>query len=290
MATKKRKAAARKQAGSDQAKPKALIQGASDPFFRGSDLEPVTTPARLLILIRELRNHFELRQRPTGTVQWGAKRPTRAELDADDHPEPPTARMTVDERVVAHLRTIPPEGEDARDVDHATGFATVHWECFPDRPVLIDVSQKPDDPHKVLKLLLDYVKRKMAKAPAVPLRHPDDPNVHSGDFRSVRWFGTSYSFTKNQAACVKVLWAAWEAGTPELDGLTVVVRAEVSQARLIDVFRSKGKPQPAWGTMIVKGKTKGAYRLSEPAAVAVTRPTPEPRRKKSRKTPRKTHR
>jgi len=86
---------------------------------------------------------------------------------------------------------------------------------------------------------------------------------HSDDFRSVVWFGKSYTFTKNQAACVKVLWEAWKAGTPELDGLTVVAQADVSQTRLIDVFRSKGKAHVAWGTMIAQGQSKGAYRLSD---------------------------
>jgi hypothetical protein len=91
-----------------------------------------------------------------------------------------------------------------------------------------------------------------------------DPNVrHSDDFRSVVWSGTPYTFTRNQAACVKVLWEAWKAGTPELDGLTVVTQADVSQTRLIDVFRSKGKAHVAWGTMIMQGQSKGAYRLSD---------------------------
>jgi hypothetical protein len=90
------------------------------------------------------------------------------------------------------------------------------------------------------------------------------PNVvHSADFRSVVWSGTSYTFTKSQAACVGVLWAAWKAGTPELDGLTVVTQADVSQTRLIDVFRSKGRAHAAWGTMIMQGQSKGAYRLSD---------------------------
>ena len=117
----------------------------------------------------------------------------------------------------------------------------------------------------------------------------DDPNVrHSDDFRSVVWFGTSYTFTRNQAACVKVLWTAWKAGTPELEGLTVVTQADVSQTRLSDVFKAKGKMHLAWGTMIGQGRTKGAYRLSEPATVAKS--AVKPRRKESRKSPRKTPR
>jgi hypothetical protein len=113
-----------------------------------------------------------------------------------------------------------------------------------------------------------------------------DPNFrHSDDFRSVVWSGTPYTFTKTQAACVKVLWTTWKADTPELDGLTVVTQADVAQSRLIDVFRSKGKAHLAWGTMIVGGTSKGAYRLNDRLAAA----PPKARRKGSRKTTRKTH-
>jgi len=107
--------------------------------------------------------------------------------------------------------------------------------------------------------------------------------VASADYRSVKWFGTSYTFTKSQAACVKLLWEAWKADTPELNGLTVVADAKVDQCRLVDVFKSKGKMHPAWGTMIVPGGTKGTYRLNDDPAVV-----PKSRRKRSRKTPRKT--
>jgi len=105
------------------------------------------------------------------------------------------------------------------------------------------------------------------------------PARHSDDFRSIVWFGTSYTFTRSQAKCVELLWQAWEAGTPDMDGLTIVTDADVSQARLIDVFKSKGRMHPAWASMIVS-QAKGAYRLAKPAAVASEG--------HSRKTPRKT--
>ena len=45
------------------------------------------------------------------------------------------------------------------------------------------------------------------------------PNaVHSPDFRSVEWFGTSYTFSTSQAACVEVLWENWDRRTPEVGG------------------------------------------------------------------------
>jgi hypothetical protein len=82
------------------------------------------------------------------------------------------------------------------------------------------------------------------------------------DFRSVHWFGNNHSFTRTQAACVKVLWAAWENGTPELDQQTVLTAPEVDSEskRLADLF----KDHPAWGTMLVQGKTAGSYRLAPP--------------------------
>ena len=53
---------------------------------------------------------------------------------------------------------------------------------------------------------LDEAVKPAAKPPA---NQGDDPNFrHSDDFRSVVWRGAPYTFTKNQAACVKVLWTA----------------------------------------------------------------------------------
>ena len=82
---------------------------------------------------------------------------------------------------------------------------------------------------------------------------------HSEDYRSVKWYGKSYTFTVGQAGCVKCLWEAWESGTPELSQETVLEAAGVSTQRLSDAFRGN----VAWGKMIVKGSTKGSYRLQE---------------------------
>jgi hypothetical protein len=85
--------------------------------------------------------------------------------------------------------------------------------------------------------------------------------THSMDFRSVYWFGRKYTFSENQAACVKVLWEHWEKGTPEFGGKTLLTVAESDGERIDLVFRGN----PAWNTMIVKGETKGTRRLQEPA-------------------------
>lgn len=84
--------------------------------------------------------------------------------------------------------------------------------------------------------------------------------AHSADFRSVNWFGTLYTFTANQAACVKVWWEHWEQGTPEVGDDTVLEAADSSGKRINALFNDC----TAWGTMIVAGSTKGTHRLQEP--------------------------
>ncbi len=84
--------------------------------------------------------------------------------------------------------------------------------------------------------------------------------AHSPDFHSVRWFGTEYTFTNNQAPCVQALWEAWEKGTPELSGEYLLEKADACTSRLNLVFRNS----EAWGRLIVPGTRKGNYRLKEP--------------------------
>jgi hypothetical protein len=85
---------------------------------------------------------------------------------------------------------------------------------------------------------------------------------HSLDFRSVHWFGANFTFSPTQAACMKVLWQAWENGTPELGQATILEHPEVEaeSKRLVDVF----KGHPAWGTILTKGTTNGTFRLIKP--------------------------
>lgn len=86
------------------------------------------------------------------------------------------------------------------------------------------------------------------------------PARHGPDFRSVHWYGTDYSFTVMQAAVVAVLWESWKNGTPDVGNAKLLSLAGGSGDRLRDVF----KDHPAWGTIIVDGKTKGSTRLCEP--------------------------
>ena len=90
---------------------------------------------------------------------------------------------------------------------------------------------------------------------------PTSPRAtHSADFRSLAWNGWRFSFTTGQAACVEIMYKAWEQGAPEMAQQRILGNAGLASERLVDVFRQ----HDAWGTMIVRGETKGAYRLQEP--------------------------
>jgi hypothetical protein len=97
---------------------------------------------------------------------------------------------------------------------------------------------------------------------------PDNPSVttpavyHTPDFRSVRWFSATYHFTGNQAKIVEVLWDAWKNGASDVSGAYLLTAADAQTKRLDHVFANGG--HPAWGTMIVAGKTKATYRLNPP--------------------------
>lgn len=88
--------------------------------------------------------------------------------------------------------------------------------------------------------------------------------AHSPDFRSVRWYGTEYPFTPQQAEIVKVLWEAYECGTPDVDAVLLLSNDFTGKTgaakRVRDIFRNS----TAWRTMIVPGGSKGTYRLAPP--------------------------
>lgn len=126
-----------------------------------------------------------------------------------------------------------------------------------------------------------------AAAGAGPSAGPEHENVekmptspkcdHSADFTSVIWYGTMYTFTKMQAACVRVLWAEWEKGGLTLSEKTIgeAVESDNDRFRLLHVFRTKSRNtgkrtkkgqaamHPAWRTMIVPAG-KGIFKLAPP--------------------------
>jgi hypothetical protein len=104
----------------------------------------------------------------------------------------------------------------------------------------------------------EELSERQVSVPEVPVAEVS----HSDDFRSVRWYGNEYAFTTMQAACVQILWQAWQRGAPEMSQARILEDAGSASERLRDVF-DKGK-HGAWGTMIVPGR-KGAFRLGKPA-------------------------
>lgn len=82
---------------------------------------------------------------------------------------------------------------------------------------------------------------------------------HSEDYRSVRWDGTIYSFTPQQAAIVAILWAAWENGTPDVGQETLLQAIDSDSNRVQHLFRH----HPAWEVVITRGGTRGSFRLAD---------------------------
>jgi hypothetical protein len=96
------------------------------------DLDVVTTPAMLVILIEQLRKHFDGWRKPDG-------RPT-------------------DARVLAHLLAPKANINGVRDSDHAWGFPVVSWGDLPDG--WPDLS---GDPKNALRRLLAWAEGKVSK-------------------------------------------------------------------------------------------------------------------------------
>jgi hypothetical protein len=96
--------------------------------------------------------------------------------------------------------------------------------------------------------------------------------VFGPDFRSGNWYGIECAFTPTQAEMVSILVDAYESGAPDVDAEILIGKGAFTQERL----RAKGKKQsaakrvrdvfrynPAWGTVIVPGGTRGTYRLKK---------------------------
>lgn len=92
------------------------------------------------------------------------------------------------------------------------------------------------------------------------------PVAHSPDFRTVNWFGVVHHFTPTQARIVECLWSAWEQGTPALSYAYIktylAASCESECLRVRDLFRRGGRCHPAWGSMIVRGPTRGSLMLA----------------------------
>lgn len=81
---------------------------------------------------------------------------------------------------------------------------------------------------------------------------------HSVDFRSAIWDGQPYSFTPQQAQVVEMLLDAYLNGTPDLGQGYLLDRIGTTAGELRFTFRDNA----AWGTLVVNGGTRGAFRLA----------------------------
>ena len=97
---------------------------------------------------------------------------------------------------------------------------------------------------------------------------------HSADFTSFNWFGKEYRFARgNQAAAIRVLYEAYEAGEHSVHQETIreeIESAAESKFELRTVFRKRKSggngydKHEAWGTLIQPGDRKGTFRLMPP--------------------------
>lgn len=87
--------------------------------------------------------------------------------------------------------------------------------------------------------------------------------AHSKDFRSVNWFGTSFSFTVGQANVVARLWQAWQGKNKYVSETALCDASGGESKRVRDIFKQKNGQHPAWGSMIVKER-RDLYYLKPP--------------------------
>lgn len=100
------------------------------------------------------------------------------------------------------------------------------------------------------------------------LNDSQKPYRFGPQYRSVRWYEETYSFSDAQAKVVEILADAYEMQTPDVDATFLLQDKDTNSTasaarRLKELFRD-GPGKRAWGTMIVPGESRGTYRLKEP--------------------------
>lgn len=102
--------------------------------------------------------------------------------------------------------------------------------------------------------------------------HSEHPHArHDAQFRNVHWFGTDYTFSPQQARCIKVLWQYWMLDTPIIREQIVLEITGIVARSLKDVFAT-APGKLAWGKMIGDGDRRGTVRLIEPDFKPVDKP------------------
>ena len=80
---------------------------------------------------------------------------------------------------------------------------------------------------RTLARVIDDLYPQLRDAPLSAILARLHPARHSVDFREVRWFGRSYTFTPTQAVVVRILWAAWEHGTARVGAAAILEGADM---------------------------------------------------------------
>lgn len=103
----------------------------------------------------------------------------------------------------------------------------------------------------------------LARLVRLQASHPSPaPIAVSIDGRSARWFGQLLEFTPQQAAVTRLLWDAYQNGTPTIGGETILAHIEAgSGTRVQHIFDNSR--HPAWGTFIIAGGPRNSFRISE---------------------------
>jgi hypothetical protein len=86
----------------------------------------------------------------------------------------------------------------------------------------------------------------------------DEDFIHSDDYRSIKWRGEDYTLTDRQAQTIEILHENYERGTPDISQAYILVKLDSNSKRLGYFF----KKSPLWGTLIIRSKQKGTYRIN----------------------------
>lgn len=112
-----------------------------------------------------------------------------------------------------------------------------------------------------------------------------NPERHSDDFSTVRWYGHSFRFNPTQAKVVELLWKARDNGTPYLRSRYLIEESGTNYDRLDHVFRiGKTEFHPCWRRMIhiVDGFAVIERRTKKPTEENTEPPTQAPTPKKGK--------
>jgi hypothetical protein len=104
-----------------------------------------------------------------------------------------------------------------------------------------------------------------------------NPERHSEDFSTVKWYGWLFKFNPSQAVVVGLLWKSRENGTPYLRCRYLIEAAGVNYDRFDHLFRiSKTAYHDAWKRMIhtTDGFAYIERRTRKPTGESTETPTP----------------